>query len=65
MHRTLRGRALSGLESPGVRESEAGQGMTEYALILTLIAILLIITVAVLGHQTSNVYSNVASVLSQ
>lgn len=40
--------------------TEAGQGMVEYSMILMLIALLLIITVAVLGHQTSNLYSNIA-----
>ena len=40
--------------------TEAGQGMVEYSMILMLIALLLIITVAVLGHQTSNIYSNIS-----
>lgn len=47
------------------RASEAGQGMTEYGLVLMLVAILLIVTVAVIGHQTSNTISNVATALPQ
>jgi len=43
--------------------TQAGQGMVEYAMILMTIALLLIITVAVLGHQTSNIYSNISHAL--
>ena len=47
------------------RASEQGQGLVEYAMILMLVALLLILSVAVLGHQTSNLYSNVANSLQQ
>ena len=43
--------------------TEAGQGMVEYAFILMLVALLLIISVQVLGHQTSNLYSNISNSL--
>jgi Flp pilus assembly pilin Flp len=35
--------------------------MVEYALILILVALVLILLVTLLGHQTSNLYSNVAN----
>jgi Flp pilus assembly pilin Flp len=40
---------------------ESGQGMVEYAFILLLIAMVCIVMVQVLGHQTSNLYSNISS----
>jgi Flp pilus assembly pilin Flp len=43
--------------------TEAGQGMVEYAFILMLVALLLIISVQVLGHQTSKLYSNISNSL--
>jgi pilus assembly protein Flp/PilA len=45
-------------------ETEGGQGMVEYALILMLIALVLIIVVTVLGGQTSNLYSNISNGLN-
>jgi Flp pilus assembly pilin Flp len=47
------------------RAAEEGQGLVEYVLILMLVAILLILSVAILGHQTSDLYSNVANDLQQ
>ena len=52
------------VDAPDRRRSERGQGMIEYAFILILVAILLILAVQVLGHQTSSLYSNVANGLS-
>ena len=46
------------------RASERGQGLVEYAFILILVAILLILAVQVLGHQTGSLYSNVANGLT-
>jgi pilus assembly protein Flp/PilA len=46
------------------RESERGQGLVEYGLILILIAIFVIVVVGVVGHQTNNVFSNVSNGLS-
>jgi len=45
-------------------EEEKGQGMVEYALILVLIAIVVIVILTVLGHQVSNVFSNVSNGLA-
>lgn len=47
------------------RSHQSGQGMTEYALILTLIAIVIIVILRVVGKQVSNVFSNVANGLNQ
>lgn len=38
--------------------------MVEYAFILVLIAIVVLVTVMVLGHQVSNMYSNVSNGLA-
>ena len=46
------------------RDHERGQGLVEYALILVLIAIFVIVVVGVVGHQANNVFSNVSNGLS-
>jgi pilus assembly protein Flp/PilA len=46
------------------RDSERGQGLVEYGLILILIAIVVIVVVGVVGHQTNNVFSNVSNGLN-
>jgi Flp pilus assembly pilin Flp len=52
-------------DAPVVRdEHERGQGMIEYALILTLISIVLILTIQVIGHQTGTMFSNVGNGLA-
>jgi pilus assembly protein Flp/PilA len=43
------------------RRDERGQGMVEYAFILILVAIVVLVSVMVLGKTTSNLYSNVSS----
>ena len=45
--------------TPEHRGGEHGQGMIEYAFILVLIAITLLIALQVLGNQTSNLFSNI------
>lgn len=40
-----------------------GQGMVEYALILVLIAIVVIVVLRVTGQQVNNVFSNVSNAL--
>jgi pilus assembly protein Flp/PilA len=45
-------------------DDQEGQGMVEYALILVLIAVVVIVILAVVGHQVSNVFSNVSSGLN-
>ena len=43
------------------RRGERGQGMVEYAFILVLVAMVVLVSVVVLGKQTGNLYSNIAS----
>jgi pilus assembly protein Flp/PilA len=51
--------------SPSVRRTRRrggrGQGLVEYALILMLIAVVLIVAVQVLGNGTSNLYTNIGA----
>ena len=46
------------------RRGERGQGLVEYAFIVMLVALLLILSVAVIGHQTNGMYSNVSNGLN-
>jgi pilus assembly protein Flp/PilA len=41
------------------RNSEEGQGLVEYALILVLVVIIVLLIVAMLGPWVGNIYSNV------
>jgi pilus assembly protein Flp/PilA len=43
------------------RRKEQGQGMIEYAFILVLVALVVLVSVAVLGRQTGNLYSNIST----
>jgi pilus assembly protein Flp/PilA len=43
------------------RDDERGQGMVEYAFIITLIAVVVLIALQVLGHATQNLYSNISN----
>jgi pilus assembly protein Flp/PilA len=43
------------------QDSEAGQGMVEYALILVLIAVVVIVVLIILGNQVLNVFSDITS----
>jgi pilus assembly protein Flp/PilA len=43
------------------RDGERGQGMVEYAFILVLIAMVVLVSLMVLGKQTANLYSNISS----
>jgi pilus assembly protein Flp/PilA len=46
------------------RDDERGQGLVEYALILVLIAIAVIVILQVVGQQTNNAFSNVSNGLN-
>ena len=48
----------------GSEISEEGQGMVEYALILVLISIVVIVILTTLGKTVNNVFSNVSHGLS-
>ena len=41
----------------------SGQGMVEYALILVLVSIVVIVILLTMGHQIANVFSNVVAAL--
>ena len=43
---------------------EKGQGMVEYALIIVLVAVVLIVILALVGSQISTVFSQIVSGLS-
>ncbi|MHB8571453.1 MAG: Flp family type IVb pilin [Candidatus Dormibacteria bacterium] len=45
------------------RWSEHGQGMTEYAFILVLIAVVVIVALVLVGGQLVNVFQNVAAAI--
>jgi pilus assembly protein Flp/PilA len=45
-------------------EEEAGQGLVEYALILVMIAVVVIAILVILGPAVGNLFSNVATSLS-
>ncbi|WP_239027629.1 Flp family type IVb pilin [Geomonas diazotrophica] len=53
---------LSGVEN---LKSQKGQGLVEYALILVLIAIVVIVIMTALGHKTCEAFSTVNSALTQ
>jgi pilus assembly protein Flp/PilA len=40
---------------------EGGQGLVEYALILVLVALIVIVVLALLGPQIGNAFSNIVS----
>jgi pilus assembly protein Flp/PilA len=48
----------------GFLSNEEGQGLVEYALILTLIAIVIIVALQVVGRSASNAYVNAAANLN-
>jgi pilus assembly protein Flp/PilA len=59
---SFRSRLLGWLPDPG--DDESGQGMVEYAFILVLIALVVIVTLIIVGNQTSNMWTNIGSTVS-
>ncbi len=53
--------AETGVRITLTRSDERGQGLVEYAFILLLVAMVVIVSVTFLGHQTSNLFSNISS----
>ncbi len=43
----------------GWRESENGQALVEYSLILCLVVVVVIVTLIMLGNQVKNTYCNI------
>ncbi len=48
----------------GLTTRQEGQGMVEYALILVLVSIVVIVILLTMGGQIKNVFSNVVSALN-
>ena len=48
----------------GLRDDERGQGLTEYALIIALIAVVCIVAVLALGNQISTLFGTVKNCLA-
>jgi pilus assembly protein Flp/PilA len=46
-----------------LREREEGQALVEYALLLSLIAVVSIVILGTLGHQVSKIFSKVSAQL--
>ena len=49
--------------STDARSGQRGQGMVEYALILVLVSIVVIVILLTMGQQIANVFSNVVAAL--
>jgi pilus assembly protein Flp/PilA len=47
------------------RPDQRGQSMVEYALVLVLIAVVVLVLLNVVGHQVNNLYSNISNGLGQ
>ncbi len=64
MHNALlqQRKEVSGLGSLLSRR-QSGQGMVEYALILVLVSIVVIVILLTMGNQINNVFSNVVAAL--
>lgn len=46
------------------RDREEGQGMVEYAFIVSLVALVVLLAVMILGKQVNNTFSNISSSLN-
>ena len=51
----------SGPSASSQVSEEVGQGMVEYAFILMLVFLAVLLSVQVLGHQTQHLYSNISN----
>jgi Flp pilus assembly pilin Flp len=47
----------------GWRDSENGQALVEYSLILCLVVVVVIVTLIILGNQVKNAYCNVTGAI--
>ena len=47
--------------SPPSRETESGQGLAEYALILALIAVVAVVSLAFFGHNLSTILGTIGT----
>ena len=53
--------AARGRVARGISRREEGQGMVEYALILVLIGVVVVLILSTVGKQVKNVFSNISS----
>jgi pilus assembly protein Flp/PilA len=60
---SFRSRLLSWLPETG--DDESGQGLVEYAFILVLIALVVIVTLIIVGNQTKNLWTNIGSAVTR
>jgi pilus assembly protein Flp/PilA len=56
---------LAGCAGVVLRRGQAGQGYVEYALILILMALVVLVLLSVVGHETNNVFSNISVRVAQ
>ena len=56
---TVRSKVLGWLPVP--EDDESGQGLVEYALILVLVALVIIVTLIIVGNQTRNLWTNLGA----
>ena len=56
---------LAGSAGGVLRRGQAGQGYVEYALILILMAMVVLVLLSVVGHETKNVFSNISVRIAQ
>jgi len=55
--------ALIYRETARLIDSEQGQSMVEYALILVLVAVIVIVVLIILGNQVQNAFCNITGAL--
>ncbi len=51
-------------KAAGLIKNEKGQGLVEYALILALVALLVIVALKFLGNTVANTYNNIGNAMS-
>lgn len=56
---------LGGFAGAVLCRGQAGQGYVEYALILILMAMVVLVMLSVVGHETNNIFSNVSVRIAQ
>jgi pilus assembly protein Flp/PilA len=56
-------KVLDWLHDLSQQDSEEGQGLVEYALILIMVAVVVLVIAAVLGPGIGNIYSNLVATL--
>ena len=61
--RSFQRKEVDGVESNQLDRRQSGQGMVEYALILVLVSIVVIVILLTMGNQILNVFSNVVAAL--